>query len=78
MKDPHFLEHRHKIVVFFTQFLVVVHQDRIDVGIGHPLFRLDDARENIIGDHFPIRIQFHFTGHRQTVFMRQQGTDAVR
>ena len=81
----HFRELGHEVeltderFVLFQRLFVITFDDLTDVRIRHPLRRLDDTREQIMANDFPVlRGNLHDAAERQAVDVRVKGTDPVR
>ena len=75
---PHSLEHRHERRVAGRHGRVAAGEDRVHVGVGHPLARADDAVVELVPQHRAVAIDLHQARLHEAVDLRVQAAQARR
>ncbi len=74
----HQLEHRDERRVLREQRGILVGQDPVHAGVGHPLVAVDDAVVHLIAHDLPLRVDFHQARLHQPIHMRIQAAQSRR
>ncbi|MNV39454.1 hypothetical protein D3C71_1310360 [compost metagenome] len=74
----HVLEGLYQITVAFCNLRVFILQNFAYIGVGHPLFRTNHTRKDIMLHDLHLFVEFHLARQREPVYLRIQAADSVR